>query len=1008
MSSMIVGPTLDHHDDDTVVDLFLRQAAERPDAPAVSHLGRTLSYRDLDALSARLARRMLDAGVGPGDLTPFVLSTGLEIPIAMLATMRIGAPFVPMDACWPAARLDQVLNAMRPKLALVRAGTEQPLPTAVLDIDLTGPDDNGRPAGIDRLPGLDDLIYGFYTSGSTGTPKCALNIHRGLRNRFAYMSQRFGDTPDDVVLQNSPHVFDSSVWQMLWPLTKGAQVVIPDRSGVVDLQDVVATIERHAVTMTDFVPSVFNVLVELLAAQPPMVRQLRSMRHLLIGGEEMLAGPVQTFRRLLPQVRITNTYGPTEASIGMVFHEVRDVDAERIPIGLPIANTCLAILGADLRPVDRGEVGDLWIGGECIGAGYLDDPERTNLAFADNHLPELPTGRLYRTGDRAVIGADGLVGFRGRTDDQVKVNGMRVEIGEIEAVLRDCPGLSDARAAVYADPAGRNCLAGFVTGRDPIEPASVLDHARRALPAGLVPSRIIQVETMPLNQNGKLDRNQLAALAAEYHHTAAGEGGDPVAAAVQAAWNRLVPGGPEGDFFAAGGDSLTAVRLTLQINEALGTSLTVQDLVAAPTVAALTERIAAGPAAGEDPEEELPAAVADTLFVDTVLADDVRPVGEPVTTCDHVFLTGATGFIGTHLLHGLLRHTDGVVHCLVRAEDAASALDRIHDSLLFYHLDATELDRVVPVVGDLGLPRFGLGDDEWDRLASTIDVVVHNGAMVNLVLGYQSHRAANVLGTAEVLRLAVSKRHKPLHHISSLSMLEATPGRTESAPTQLPPATNGYSLSKWAAERLVEEAAGRGLAVAVYRLGEVMPHSVTGVPSPKSLPDLIVRWNVRLGLAFRSSIALDYTPIDQVTTLVTAGVRTGARGWFHLAQAEPIRLDDLLSEFAAEFDLEPVSYRDFWLRLREQALSDRLDDDLAGLLAMLPAAGPDVPDQLLEESLTDLFGAAGTGCSRSRSLSLLAEAGIRPAGADAGVLRRYTAHYRRVRRAARHAEYAVG
>ncbi|ADB33169.1 amino acid adenylation domain protein [Kribbella flavida DSM 17836] len=1003
MSSMIVGPTLEHHDAHTVVDLFLRQVAQRPDAPAVSHLGRTLSYHELDVLSAGLAARLLDAGVEPGDLTPFVLSTGLEIPVAMLATMRVRAAFVPMDACWPAARLDQVLTAMSPKVALVRAGAGKSLPGAVLEIDLTAPAGADRPAAVDRLPGLDDLIYGFYTSGSTGMPKCALNLHRGVRNRFAYMSHRFGATPDDVVLQNSPHVFDSSVWQMLWPLTKGAQVVIPDRSGVVDLQDVVSTIERHGVTMTDFVPSVFNVLVELLVAQPPMVRQLRSMRHLLIGGEEMLADPVQTFRRLLPHVRITNTYGPTEASIGMVFHEVRDVDVERIPIGLPIANTCLAILGADLQPVERGEVGDLWIGGECIGAGYLDDPERTNLAFADNHLPGLPTGRLYRTGDRAVVGADGLVGFRGRTDDQVKVNGMRVEIGEIEAALRGCPGLTDARAAVYVDPAGRNCLAGFVTGRNPIEAATVLDHARRSLPAGLVPSRIIQIEAMPLNQNGKLDRNQLAGLAADYHHTATADVSDPIAIAVQTAWNRFVPGGPDGDFFAAGGDSLTAVRLTLQINERLGTSLTVQDLVAAPTIAALTERISSGPVAGEDPEADLLTAVADA-----VLSGDVRPAGEPVTTCEQIFLTGATGFIGTHLLHGLLRHTDGIVHCLVRADDASTALDRIHDSLLFYHLDATDLDRVVPVVGDLSLPRFGLGQEEWDRLASVVDVVVHNGAMVNLVLGYRSHRAANVLGTAEVLRLATTGRHKALHHISSLSMLEATPGRPESAPTPLPPATNGYSLSKWAAERLVEQAADRGLAVAAYRLGEVMPHSVTGVPSPKSLPDLIVRWNVRLGLAFRSPIVLDYTPIDQVTTLVTTGVRTGARGWFHLAQAEPIRLDDLLAEFAVEFGLESVPYRDFWLRLQDQALSDGLDDDMAALLAMLPAARPDVPDQVLDESLKDLFGEAGAGCSRSRSLSLLTEAGVRLAAADAGVLRRYTAHYRRVRRAALRSEHAVG
>ncbi|GIH28759.1 peptide synthetase [Acrocarpospora phusangensis] len=1000
MSSLVVGPVFRHSDDHTIADLFALRVADDPGAPALSHDGVTLSYGEADRISGRLARRLLDAGVGHGDLVPLVMPTGLEVPIAMLATMKIGAPFVPMDSCWPEARLHQVLTAIAPKVALCRTGETASVPTDVLTVDLTM--GTADPLEGAARPALDDLIYGFYTSGSTGVPKCALNLHRGLRNRFAYMSRRFGAGRADVVLQNSPHVFDSSIWQLLWPLTQGAHVVVPRNTGVVDLLDVLETIHRHRVTMTDFVPTVFNVLVELLRAQPELAAKLTSLRHLLIGGEEMLAEPVQAFRRMLPDVRITNTYGPTEASIGMIFHEVRDEDVERIPIGLPIDNTCAAVLDEEMNPVPAGATGQLYIGGECVGAGYLDDPERTRAAFVANPIPELPTARLYRTGDLADLRDDGLIAFRGRQDDQVKVGGVRVEPGEVESVLRTCPGVSEARIVVYADEAGVNRLAGFVTGRVRLESHHVLDHVRGQLPGSLVPTLVIQLDSMPFNGNGKLDRAELVRRATAYRRRGAEQETDPVARAVRETWLRLVPGddGPDGDFFANGGDSLTAVRLTLTLNERLGTSLTARDVVAAPTMAALTARITDRPVAYRTADADLR-----LVMEDSRLPADIRPIGVTAREARRILLTGATGFIGAHLLHDLLSRTGATVYCLVRAADATEAQDRIHDSLVQFHLSVTDMDRVVAVPADLSAPRLGLGAEEYGRLAAEIDTIIHNGARVNLLLDYRHHRAANVAGTVEILRLAALRRHKALHFVSTLSVLDSAAGGSELPPGPKPPAAGGYSLSKWAAERLVDEAARRGLAVAVYRLGEIMPHSVTGVPSPRSLPDMLIRWCLRLGVTFRSPTVMDYTPVDQVAALVTAGVSGRGRGWYHLAQRRRMRFDDLLAGFAGEFGLNPVSYREFWELLRaELTAGPGPHDDLMRLLTTAPAAGPEVTDDELADSLERLLRDGDGDHVVDRSLKLLAAAGVRFPSLDSEALLRYAAHHRRLRRGSRLAD----
>ncbi|MFC5664243.1 amino acid adenylation domain-containing protein [Kitasatospora misakiensis] len=1004
------GDTVLHHPDTTAWSLVEASAARSPDAVAVAHPGGTLTYRGLmrrvDALAGRLAR----AGVRRGDLVPLVMAGGPELLVAMLAVMRCAAVFVPLDEQWPGPRLRAMVEACDPGAILLSPGAApdgwaapalvvEPVSGAgpTLAVESVGGPAPGAPPALPAPPRPDELAYGFYTSGSTGTPKCALNLHSGLANRLLAMGRRFGSSPRDVVLQNSRHTFDSSLWQLLWPLTCGSRVVIPRPHDLLDLTATVGVIERHRVTMTDFVPTILTALVELLDSEPELVKGLASLRMLLVGGEEIAPESVRTLRRLLPHLRVTNTYGPTEASIGSVFHEVTARDTAPLPIGRPIDNTWAIVLDERGGPAATGEIGEICIGGACLGTGYLGDPDRTALAFVENPFPELSGKRMYRTGDLGHYGPDGLLHFDGRRDQQVKIGGVRVELSEIEHAISSHPSVREAKVLV-GDDGGGQYLAAFVTLRRDLTKRHLRSYVRALLPAELVPKRFVKLDAVPVNGNGKTDRKALARLLdtpAPIEPNGWAATGSSTERALAELWNALLPEpvtSADADFFDSGGDSLRAQRLALAVSARFDTPLSIRDIVHAPTIALQ--------AAALDGGRALPATPAATAaFVtaapvgDLTLPADIRPTGTPAGPPRHLLLTGATGFVGAQLLHDLLDRTDATVHCLVRADGPDEARRRVADALHRYRLwrEGTG-HRIVAVPGDLSSPRLGLNRADHHRLADQLDTLVHAGAMVNLVRGYRAHRRTNVTGTVELLRLAATGRPKTVHFVSTLAACPPDPSGAGSVLERPVPASHtpdtGYGQSKWVAERLLQTAADRGMAVAVHRLGEVMPATRTGIPNPDSRVELLVQACLRVGAWFTSDLATDYTPVDHVGRLLVAAVSHRRPGYFHLLRPGPLRLDDVLGAFGTTFGLRRVEYRDFWQAVHRAAAADADNRRLAGALALLPVptARPDRSPMSFEDA------AARFSTTRAAELAALADARTLPSNRQG--LHRYVAYHR--------------
>jgi amino acid adenylation domain-containing protein len=565
---------------------ILDEAARTPSAVAVIAGEERLTYADLDRASARVAVALEAASVPRGALIPILTGRSADAVIAILGILRAGAAFVPLDPRWPPSRLTALLDQISPRVVLASSSIAS-LPA------LQG---RGSKAFCEPASDPESPIYAMLTSGSTGTPKLAVVPHRGLDNRFAWMDRTFGAAPP-VTLQTTAPIFDSAVWQMLWPLTRGGTVVIPPDEPALPSSILVDLVERHAITILDFVPSLFDLaLDDLLEAAP----RLASLRDVILGGEAIRREPVARFQRAFPGVRVTNLYGPTEASIGCIAHLVDASSEAEIPIGRPIDNVCAVLLDDVGRLAPIGAVGEIHLGGAAVGLGYHGDEVATRAAFVPNPFPELAAATLYRTGDLARRAGDGSLLFLGRRDDQIKVRGLRVEPAEIERALLAHPDVRDAGVLVERRPPAPDRLVAWIS---PSPPADLAAFLRARLPEALVPSRFAAAARLPRSAAGKLDRRALAALPLPEDA--------PIGAAPESALERQIAAiwsdvlgieAPPVDrgFFDLGGHSLLAVRAHRLLERAIGRAIPLIDLFAYPTIRALARHLA-----GEDPPPPL-------------------------------------------------------------------------------------------------------------------------------------------------------------------------------------------------------------------------------------------------------------------------------------------------------------------------------------------------------------------------------------------------------------------
>ncbi|MFY0568156.1 non-ribosomal peptide synthase/polyketide synthase [Archangium lansingense] len=575
---------------------FEAQAHRTPDAPALVFDSGQLTYAELDARSTQLAHCLRSLCVGPEVRVGVCMERSPEMMVALLAILKAGATYVPLDPSYPSERLAFMLQDCGASLLLTQDALASLLPTGPILVCL----DTWWQEPIEPLPALplvsgvhaDSPAYAIYTSGSTGQPKGTLITHRALANHMAWLLSTFGLTSEHRVLLKTPLSFDASVWECWAPLMVGAPLVLAPPEAHRDPAALVECVLRQRVSVLQVVPSMLRFLLD-----EPALSRATHLRWLFCGGEALASELAPRLAEALPEVRLVNLYGPTEVTIDATFAQATaEASGPSIPIGRPVANTQVYVLDAALQPVPPGVPGELFIAGAQLARGYLGRPHLTAERFLPNPFSATPGERMYRTGDRVRWLANGSLEYLGRIDFQVKLRGQRIELGEIESALSRLPGVRQALVLVREDVPGNQRLVAYLTATEghTLESEALRSGLQRLLPEYMVPSVFMVLEALPLTPNGKVDRKALPApehTLSEAGYIAPRTATEEQLAAIWAEVLSVPRVGAEDDFFELGGHSLLATRVLSRLRSAFQVELPVRALFEAPTLSALARRI---------------------------------------------------------------------------------------------------------------------------------------------------------------------------------------------------------------------------------------------------------------------------------------------------------------------------------------------------------------------------------------------------------------------------------
>ncbi|MEU2717672.1 amino acid adenylation domain-containing protein [Streptomyces sp. NPDC007205] len=686
--------------DKTLHGLFEEQVARTPDRIAVVATAAhpALTYAELDARANQVAWRLRAEGVRPDDRVAVLVERGPELLMALLGVLKAGGAYVPVDPAYPADRVRFLLNDSGAKAVLTTGRVTRGEGGSALSSVVTGTRvitldglRRGPDSPLEPVAGPRNLAYVIYTSGSTGRPKGVMVEHHSVVNRLAWMQKRYPLGDGDVLLQKTPSSFDVSVWELFWWAIAGARVALLPTGQEKEPQAILRTIAEQGVTVAHFVPSMFGPFLDLLENDPALPATAEHLRFVFCSGEALPPDLVERFHRLFAEAgtaapRLVNLYGPTEATVDVSYFdlapgpeapwatEVAEA-VSRVPIGRPIDNIRLYALGRDDEPQPVGAPGELCIAGVGLARGYLGRPELTHEKFVAD--PFHPGERMYRTGDLARWLADGTLEFLGRIDEQVKIRGHRVELGEVQSRLAACPGVRSAVVDARTSRARGVHLVGYYVADKDTDPALLRSHLGATLPEFMIPTHFVRIDRIPLTPNGKADRQALPAPP-RTRALADARPRDAVETTLAAVWREVLDVGSVGihdNYYALGGDSILMLRIRAEA-ERQGLHFTLSDMHRYPTVAGLAAHVSTAPATAEtaDPWPKP---------FDLVLSVDMAGLAEaedayPATRLQLGMLYHSREHEETAVYHDVFRYT-------LRMDWDESAFRRAHERLVTRH-----------------------------------------------------------------------------------------------------------------------------------------------------------------------------------------------------------------------------------------------------------------------------------------------------------------------------------
>ncbi|WP_211747806.1 non-ribosomal peptide synthetase [Paenibacillus sp. Marseille-Q4541] len=839
----------------TITSILAQAVGKFPERIALSFGDQQLTYRELDSLSNHTANMLISKGLRKGEYVSIFMERGLNTIISLFGIIKAGGAYVPLDPTHPDERNAYIISDTKSGFILTQHEF-----TAKLDVLLSDfgtkpvmmyPETNLLAESEESLVMTDihpdDIAYIIYTSGSTGKPKGAIISHKGVVNLGMAIQDQLKMNEEDIIIQYSTFSFDASVYDLFGSIASGSRLHLLADEERFSIDSFTAAVKETGATRIALLPTVFfNQLATYLPENETSI--YRNIKSIVVGGEGLPGETVRMFQKKL-SVPIVNVYGPTEITAVATGHVINYELPEHIAtvcIGKPLANYELFVVDENNELCPTCVTGELLISSIGVAKGYLNQPEKTREVFIPDPITPDSGRTVYRTGDLVRLLPNGEVEYRGRKDSQVKIRGFRIEIGEIEDNLAKHDLVKEIAVIARPDADGIKILVGFYTTNDGqvIPHSELVQFLSKKVPNYMIPKYFSHLEQMPLSPTGKMDRKKLALFEINIDHEDATYEApeNELQKQVSLAWEKALGQtriGIHDDFFEIGGYSLKILEI-LVILKPHYPQLKINDFFVYPTIAKLSERIEE---IGRNNSIQETTGFADLPIQDLIEYPLTFGTAEE-NTLDlskqtNILLTGATGYLGSHLLYELLLKTDAVLYCLVRPSGEQGAFERLVQVMTgYFGSSIAEImeKRVLAIQGDLSQDNLGFSEADRMLIDKLVDSIVHCGADVKHFGESEHFASVNVESTRRLLKLAKSKPNTRFHFISTLGIPEdlAFNGQWDSITKGTGYETsfieNVYTNSKLEAEKLVVKyGEEEGVPASIYRVGNLSCHSDSGV-----------------------------------------------------------------------------------------------------------------------------------------------------------------------------------
>lgn len=881
-----------------VHQLFEEQVGKTPDAVALVFEEKSISYKQLDRMSNSLAHYLRKIGVGKNDIIPIISQRSYHLIVAILGILKAGAAYIPVDYSYPIERVQSICKEADTNVILTY---KYDLDFAD-HIDLETFDYSFNQDCVSNVSDPNDLCYIIFTSGSTGKPKGVKIRHRNLVN-YCYKSESnqmikalcgISDQPSIICVNN--YCFDAFIDESILPLLNGFKIFLTNQDESIEYTAFKKIIKANEIDIISTTPTKLKMLTQ---------NDKVPFKHILLGGEKVTREYIADLENRT-SAKIFNTYGPTEITVGCTYGLIEDKMS--IDIGRPIANTEIYILDKYLNPLPVGAAGELCVAGDGVGEGYLNRPELTEEKFIKNPFGK---GKLYKTGDVARWNENGSIEYVGRNDDQVKIRGLRIELGEIESVMSSIDGITEVIVVVPTDETGRQYIVAYYTGKK-VDSQIIRTTLARKLPKYMIPHVYCHMEKFPINSSGKIQRQALPKV--DFSNIELHTGYVAPQNEAQRELCNLIESvlkipqvGIEDDFFDIGGDSLRAIEFVSKAR-AHGFYFSAQKVFDYRTVKGLTEYIVSGNEEIAHIDKERVAKAQKLVSQNGVFESDK-------TSCSigNILLTGATGFLGSHILADYLKKDTGTAYCIVRGKDINDSQNRLAETLSYYFPnDDLPLERTIVLCGNLQEDVFGINTDEYKDLTSNVNTVINAAANVKHYGSYEYFYEANVETVKRIIDFCKVSNAK-LIHVSTTSVSgEKLVDNAFSTPIVFDERSiyinqsleNVYVRSKFEAELCVLEAIIDGLQANIVRVGNLTNRSSDGVfqknyESNAFLKRIRAIMKLKMWPQNLKELSIDFTPIDDTASAILTIVRRfdPNKIVFHMINHNKIQMSDVCEMF---------------------------------------------------------------------------------------------------------------